>query len=161
MSEKTDQLKQQLLESQIEDLKKENEQLRNENASLKNQQSVPSQSGPSGGGSSPAKKQGVRLTASSTKGTIGGQASGKCKATLLDKDGEPIEGETIFFKIDGKDLGQQITDGNGVAEIDSGSHLGDPLLWGKALSNGYQAVFNGTKDYKPATANATVEPGIF
>ncbi|MFI7102052.1 hypothetical protein ACIBK8_22150 [Streptomyces sp. NPDC050161] len=158
MSEKTDQLKQQALESELEDLKAENEQLKAENASLKNQ-TLPHQQ--DGGTSPSAKKQGVKLTASSTKGTIGGQASGKCKATLLDKDGEPIEGETIFFKIDGKDLGQQITDGNGVAEIDSGSHLGDPLLWGKALSNGYQAVFNGTKEYKPASANATVEPGIF
>ncbi|KUM92130.1 hypothetical protein AQI88_33680 [Streptomyces cellostaticus] len=84
----------------------------------------------------------ARLTASSTKGSVGGQMSGKGRATLLDKFGTPIVGETIVL-------------------IDSGSHVGDPLLWGKALSNGYDAVYYGNRKYKPAMAHATVEPSIF
>ncbi|WP_431043758.1 Ig-like domain-containing protein [Streptomyces sp. P1-3] len=119
------------------------------------------QSGQTGQSAQPTEKEAVRLIAQAAKGSVGGQASGTAKATLVDKDGTPIAGETIVFEIDGSEVGTATTDANGVAECPSGSKLGAPLTWGKAVANGYTATYRGSKKYKPAKANAIVEPAVF
>ncbi|MFF4606861.1 Ig-like domain-containing protein [Streptomyces sp. NPDC001339] len=140
-------------------LRKENEQLRKENEELKKQQQQGS-SGQSGQSAPPPEKQAVKLTASGTKGKIASLAGGQGKARLLDKDGTPIEGETIVFEVDGREVGSGTTDANGEATVQSGQYAGDPQMWIQAIGNGYTAVYNGSKKYKPARANAQVGVGI-
>ncbi|MFI1202702.1 Ig-like domain-containing protein [Streptomyces sp. BHT-5-2] len=151
----------------IDALQENNKDLRNQIEELKKQleEAKKQQSSSSGGGqpaqsSQPVEKQAVRLTASGTKGKIGSLAGGQGLARLLDRDGEPIEGETIVFSVDGREVGTGTTDANGEAVIQSGQYAGDPQMWVQALGNGYTAIYNGSKKYKPAKANAQIGVGI-
>ncbi|AJC60132.1 Ig-like domain-containing protein [Streptomyces sp. 769] len=140
-------------DKQIEELKKQLEEARK-------QQSGSSGGGQSGQSSQPVEKQAVRLTASGTKGKISTLGGGTGLARLLDKDGEPIEGETIVFQVDGREVGSGTTDGNGEVIVSSPQNPGDPQMWIQGLGNGYTAVFNGTKKYKGARANGQIGVSI-
>ncbi|MFI9250736.1 hypothetical protein [Streptomyces sp. NPDC053069] len=144
------------LMAQIAKLQAENDQLKKENEDLKKKQE-------GGGGSTngqAGQKEPVQLTASDTKGTVSGLASGTGKATLLDKNGNPIVGEKIVFKVGDTLVGTGVTDANGTATVNSGSYLGDPVFWFKAVTSGYKAVYNGNGKYSPAEAHAAVTPAF-
>ncbi|MFJ4620746.1 Ig-like domain-containing protein [Streptomyces sp. NPDC088812] len=100
-----------------------------------------------------------QLTAYTVKGTIGGQATTTVKAELLDKNGKPIENAPLTFSIvSGRVLGTKATGGDGIAEVNAGSNILDPLIWIQAAGSGYTVHFSGNEDYMPATATASITP---
>ncbi|MEV4923359.1 hypothetical protein [Streptomyces roseoverticillatus] len=105
-------------------------------------------------------KEYPQLTAATVKGTVLGQAQAQISATLISNDGEPIKGQPVSFTVSGRQIGTAVTDATGVAHLDSGSNLLDPLLWVHAISSGYEAHYQGSKKYMPATAHGKIEPGI-
>ncbi|MCF3102287.1 Ig-like domain-containing protein [Streptomyces roseoverticillatus] len=100
------------------------------------------------------------LTAATVKGTVLGQAQAQISATLVDNDGEPIKGQPITFTVSGRQIGMAVTDATGVAHLDSGSNLLDPLMWIHAVGSGYEVHYQGNKKYMPAAAHGKIEPGI-
>ncbi|MGW1055844.1 hypothetical protein ACWDBD_36060 [Streptomyces sp. NPDC001118] len=44
--------------------------------------------------------------------------------------------------------------------MNSGSYLGDPAFWFKAVTTGYKAVYNGNTKYSPAEGHANVTPAL-
>ncbi|ANP54888.1 hypothetical protein J2Z21_001450 [Streptomyces griseochromogenes] len=106
-------------------------------------------------------KEYPQLTAATVKGTVMGQAQAQISAKLIDSDGEPIKGVPITFTVGaGRQIGIGVTDATGVAHLDSGSNLLDPLLWAQAIGSGYEVQFQGNKKYMPALAHGKIEPGI-
>ncbi|MGE7438689.1 Ig-like domain-containing protein [Kitasatospora sp. NPDC001175] len=107
-------------------------------------------------------KEYPQLTADDIKGTVGGQAKGTLRATLLDADGTPIKGAPITFSMagGGRVMGTVATGADGVAMLNSGSNILDPILWAQGLGSGYTAHFAGNKQYMPATASASINPAI-
>ncbi|MEU9119631.1 hypothetical protein AB0C96_07185 [Streptomyces sp. NPDC048506] len=106
-------------------------------------------------------KEYPQLTAATVKGTVLGQAQAQISAKLIDSDGEPIKGVPITFTVgSGRQIGIGVTDATGVARLDSGSNLLDPLLWAQALGSGYEVQFQGNKKFMPALAHGKIEPGI-
>lgn len=106
-------------------------------------------------------KEYPHLTAATVKGTVLGQAQAQISATLIDNDGQPIKGQPITFTVtDGRQIGTAVTDAAGVAHLDSGSNLLDPLLWVHAIGSGYEAHYQGSKKFMPANARGKIEPGI-
>ncbi|MEU8028650.1 Ig-like domain-containing protein [Streptomyces sp. NPDC049099] len=148
--------------AEITRLKSENDQLKKENEELKKKQDKTDPNGQHGGSHNGqvGQKEPVQLTASDTKGSVSGLASGTGRATLTDKNGKPVVGEKITFKVGETVVGTGITDANGTATVNSGSYLGDPVFWFKAVSTGYQAVYDGSEKYLPAQAHANVTPAF-
>ncbi|MEU1404185.1 Ig-like domain-containing protein [Streptomyces sp. NPDC005728] len=146
--------------AEISRLRAENDQLKKENEDLKKKKEDKSDQDDKHKGSQNGQKEAVQLTASDTKGTVTGLASGTGRATLMDKNGKPVVGEKITFKVGETVVGTGITDSNGTATVNSGSYLGDPLFWFKAVSTGYQAVYDGSEKYTPAQAHANVTPAL-
>ncbi|MEV5374668.1 MULTISPECIES: Ig-like domain-containing protein [Actinomycetes] len=105
-------------------------------------------------------KEYPQLTAATVKGTVLGQAQAQISATLITNDGEPIKGQPVTFTVSGRQIGMAVTDATGVAHLDSGSNLLDPLLWVHAVGSGYEAHYQGSKKYMPATAHGKIEPGL-
>ncbi|MGW3209399.1 hypothetical protein [Streptomyces sp. NPDC001135] len=106
-------------------------------------------------------KEYPQLTAATVKGTVMGQAQAQISAKLIDSDGEPIKGVPITFTVgSGRQIGIGVTDATGVAHLDSGSNLLDPILWAQALGSGYEAQFQGNKKYMPALAHGKIEPSL-
>ncbi|MFD9817070.1 Ig-like domain-containing protein [Streptomyces sp. NPDC059080] len=103
-----------------------------------------------------------QLTAEDVSGAVVG-AKATFRATLLDPDGQPIQGAMVTFKMTGgKVIGSAATGSDGVATLNSGSHMTDPLgVWGPALAGGYEAHFAGNKKFQPATASASITPALF
>ncbi|MFF9321041.1 hypothetical protein ACF1BP_25680 [Streptomyces sp. NPDC014735] len=103
-----------------------------------------------------------QLSADDVSGAVVG-AKATFRATLLDPDGEPIQGATITFRMTGgKVIGSTSTGSDGVATLNSGGHMTDPLgVWGPGLGGGYEAHFAGNKKFQPATANAAITPALF
>ncbi|GHG53276.1 Ig-like domain-containing protein [Streptomyces griseocarneus] len=105
-------------------------------------------------------KEYPQLSAATVKGTVLGQAQAQISGTLINNDGEPIKGQPISFTVSGRQIGTAVTDATGVAHLDSGSNLLDPLLWVHAIGSGYEVHYQGSKKYMPATAHGKIEPGI-
>ncbi|MFF3734687.1 Ig-like domain-containing protein [Streptomyces sp. NPDC002476] len=103
-----------------------------------------------------------QLSADDVSGAVVG-AKATFRATLLDPDGQPIQGATITFRMTGgKVIGSTSTGSDGVATLNSGGHMTDPLgVWGPGLGSGYEAHFAGNKKFQPATANAAITPALF
>ncbi|WP_338932166.1 hypothetical protein WEB32_23715 [Streptomyces netropsis] len=106
-------------------------------------------------------KEYPQLTAATVKGTVLGQAQAQISAKLISNDGEPIKGQPITFTVsDNRQIGTAVTDATGVAHLDSGSNLLDPLLWFHAVSSGYEVHYQGSKKYMPANAHGKIEPAL-
>jgi len=150
------------------DLQNQVEQLQKQLEMMKLQQQIEQMQGsqggsPSGGAASTVHKKHVKLEATSAKGTVIGQAAASGRATLRDTDGEPIQDQEIIFLVttSRQEVGRSSTDARGVAEINAGSNIGDPQMWLEALGTGFTAVFQGTKEYYPAEAKASVRASLF
>lgn len=102
-----------------------------------------------------------KLSAATVKGTVLGQAQAQMSATLLDGDGQPIPNQPISFTLaNGRQFGTAVTDSTGVAVLDSGSNILDPVTWVNAIGSGYQVHYAGNKKYMPANAHGKIEPAI-
>lgn len=78
---------------------------------------------------------------------------GRVKATLRDATtGKPIAGETVSFYLNGSDahVGDKVTDGQGVAEMESGGHLLKIQESVQAWQEGYTAKYRGSDKYESA-----------
>ncbi|MFB7499284.1 hypothetical protein ACFC09_32125 [Streptomyces sp. NPDC056161] len=127
---------------------------------MKKQQNPQSQPQTNGQNQAPAQKQPSFLEATGTSGSALGQAQATLKATLTDQDGMPIVGQRIMFRVNGRDIGSKPTDSNGEAVLDSGSHLGDPVIWAQAILTGYEAIYRGSPNYLPAEAKGKIQPAV-
>ncbi|MER7850572.1 hypothetical protein ABTZ03_42335 [Kitasatospora sp. NPDC096077] len=108
-------------------------------------------------------QQPVQLRAQTTSGHVALNApiSGDFTAELTDASGQPIPGRQITFysTTTGQKIGTATTDQRGIAEMNSGSKVGSPVLVADVVASGADARFDGDDEYQPATAHAGTSVG--
>ncbi|MFJ8471281.1 hypothetical protein [Kitasatospora sp. NPDC094011] len=111
-----------------------------------------------------SEKQPVHLTTRTVTGhvVLNAPISGDFEATLTDAGGKPIVGReiTFFSTASGQRVGSATTDQSGIARLNSGSKLLDPVIVASTLTTGANARFEGDDQYQSAEAHAGTAVGV-
>ncbi|WP_316524493.1 Ig-like domain-containing protein [Kitasatospora brasiliensis] len=109
-------------------------------------------------------KKPVQLTARTVGGHViaGAPISGDFEATLTDAHGKPIVGRQVTFysTASGQRVGSATTDKSGIAKLNSGSKILDPVIVASTLATGCEARFEGDDEYQAASAHAGTAVGV-
>ncbi|MFJ9445323.1 hypothetical protein ACIRRH_26175 [Kitasatospora sp. NPDC101235] len=111
-----------------------------------------------------SEKKPVQLKARTVSGHVLANApiSGDFEATLTDKNGKPVVGRQITFysTASGQRVGSATTDQSGIAKLNSGSKILDPVIVASTLATGCEARFEGDDEYQAASAHAGTAVGV-